>query len=132
MAEKIFLLGSIVMTLARLPWHPPVVETALLVVGSVRFVVGVSDGHSPTAGTAADFSIATTAALAAGTPGCSNAPSGAPAGSSSRIPSANTSGSAAAAPVLSSFWGCLDFCENLKDLGCGSWEVNVPGRLKSL
>ena len=61
------------MTLARLHRDPYVVETAPLVADSVRFVVGVSAGHSPTAGSVADFSIATTAALAAGTPRCNNA-----------------------------------------------------------
>jgi len=126
MAEKIFLLGSIVMTLARLPRHPPVVQTARLVAGSVRFVVGVSVGHSSTAGTAARSSIATTAALVADTPRCNNVPSDASAENSSRIPSVNTAGSAAAVLSLSSFVGFVDFFEKLKDLDWGSWERSLP------
>jgi hypothetical protein len=125
MAEKIFLLGSMVMTLARLPRHPPVVGTARLVAGSVRFVVGVSAGHSPTAGTAACSSTATTAGLVADTPRCNNVPSDASAENSSRIPSVNTAGSAAVLS-LSSFLGFVDFFEKLKDLDWGSWERSLP------
>ena len=93
MAEKIFLLGSIVMTLARLPRHPPVVQTARLV---------------------------------ADTPRCNNVPSDASAENSSRIPSVNTAGSAAAVLSLSSFVGFVDFFEKLKDLDWGSWERSLP------
>ena len=114
------------MTLARLPRDPPDLETALLVAGSVRFVAGVSAGHSPTAGTAAGSSTATTAALFAGTPRCNNAPSDAPAENSSRTLSANTAGSAAGVLSLSSFVGFVDFFEKLKDLDWGSWERLLP------
>ena len=114
------------MTLARLRHNPPAFEFAPLVAGSVRFVVDVSDGHSPTAGTAAGFSIATTAALAARTRHCNNAPSDASAENFPRILSTNTSGSADVAPLLFSFSGSLDFFEKLKDLGWGSWEVLLP------
>ena len=120
----------IVMTLARSRRHPPAFEPAL-VAGSVRFVAGVSDAHSPTSGTAAGFSIGTTAGPLSGTPRCNSAPSDAAAENSSRSLSANTSGSAAAALDFSSFVGSLDFSEKLKDLGWGSWEVIAPGRLKS-
>ena len=113
------------MTLARLPRDPPAVQTALRVAGSVRFVVGVSVGHSPTAGTAAGFSIATTAALAAGTHRCNNVPSDAPAENSSRIPSVNTAASAAVVS-LSSFVRFVDFFQKLKDLDRGSWERLLP------
>lgn len=114
------------MTLARLPDDPPVVQTALLVAGSARFVVGVFPGHSPTAGTAGGSSTATTAALLAGTHRCNNVPSDAAAGSSSRIPSVNTAGSAAAVRSLSSVVGFVDFFEKLKDLDWGSWERSLP------
>ena len=113
------------MTLARLLHYPPAVLPAP-VGGNVRFVAGVSHAHSPTAGTAAGFSIATTAGLLFGTHHCNNAPLDAPAENSSRIPSANTAGSAAAALNLSSFVGFVDFFENLKDLDWGSWERSLP------
>ena len=126
MAEKIFLPGSILMTLARLLLHSSVVETAPLVAGSVRFVAGVAAGHSPTSGSAADFSIATTAALVADTHRCNNVPSDASAENSSRSPSVNTAGSAAAVLSLSSFVRFVDFFEKLKDLDWGSWERSLP------
>jgi hypothetical protein len=119
------------MTLARHRRDPPVFEPAPLVAGSVRFVVGVSDGHSPTSGTAAGFSIGTTAGPLSGTPRCNSAPSDAEAENCSRILSANICGSAAAALDFSSFVESLDFYEKLKDLAWGSWEVIAPGRLKS-
>lgn len=128
--EKIFWMRPIVMTLARSRRHPPAF-VPVLVAGSVRFVAGVSDAHSPTSGTAAGFSIGTTAAPLSGTHRCNSAPSDAAAENSSRSLSANTSGSAAAALDFSSFVGSLDFSEKLKDLGWGSWEVIAPGRLKS-
>ena len=77
MAEKIFSQALIVMTLACLR-RAPGLGISWLVAGSVRFVAGVSPGHSPTAGTAAGSSIVTTAALAPGTPRCNTAPSHAP------------------------------------------------------
>ena len=120
MAEKIFSPALIVMTLACLR-RATGLEISWLVAGSVRFVAGVSPGHSPTAGTAAGSSIVTTAALAPGTPRCNTAPSHAPGGNSSRILSINTGASAAGARNLS--FGFVDFFEKLKDLfGRGSWE----------
>jgi len=74
-----------VMTLAR-PRRAPLAVAPALVAGNVRFVPGVSDGHSPIAGTAAGFSIATTDVPAAGIRRCNNAPSDASAESFSRIP----------------------------------------------
>jgi hypothetical protein len=122
--EKIFVRGSIVMTLAFLLLDPPAVLPAS-VDGNVRFVAGVSDALSRTDGNAAGFSIATTAGLVSDTPHCNNAPSDAPAENSSRIPSTNTSGFAAVAPLrfFFSFCGSLDLFEQLMDLGWGSWEV---------
>lgn len=120
-AEKIFWMRSIVMTLARCRRHPPALDPAL-VAGNVRFVVGVSDAHSPTSGTAAGFSIATTAAPLSDTLRCNNAPTDASAESSSHSLLTNTSGSAAAALDSSSFVRSLDFSEKLKDCGWGSWE----------
>ena len=114
-----------VMTLARLLRYTPALESAA-VAGNVRFVADVSDARSPTAGTAAGFSIATTAGLAAGTLRCNNAPSDASAESSSRIPLANTAGFAAAVRNRSSFVGLVDFSEKLKDLDWGSWERSLP------
>jgi hypothetical protein len=84
LAEKIFWMRSMVMTLARLLCYTPALESEP-VAGNVRFVPGVSDARSPTAGTAAGFSIATIAGLAAGTHRCNNAPSDASTESSSRI-----------------------------------------------
>ena len=118
------------MTLARLLRCPSGVES-VPVAGNVRIVAGVFDAHSPTAGTAAGFSIATTVALAAGTRRYNNAPSDGSAESSSRILLANIADSAAAALDLSSFVGSLDFSEKLKDLDWGSWEAFTPARLKS-
>ena len=114
-----------VMTLARLRCYAPALESAP-VAGNVRFVAGVSDARSPTAGTAAGFSIATIAGLAAGTLRCNNAPSDASAESSSRIPLVNTAGSADAVRNRSSFVGLVDFFEKLKDLDWGSWERSLP------
>lgn len=94
--------------------------------GSVRFVVGVSVGHSPTAGTAACSSPATTAWLVADTHRCNNVPSVASAENSSRIPSVNTAGSVAAVLSRSSFVGFVDFFEKLNDLDWGSWERSLP------
>lgn len=74
-----------VMTLAR-PRRAPLAVAPALVAGNVRFVPGVSDGHSPIAGTAAGFSIATTDVPAAGIRRCNNAPLDASAESFSRIP----------------------------------------------
>ena len=127
MAEKIFLPASIVMTLARLRRHPPGLQTSLPVAGNVRFVADASPGHSPTAGTAARSSIATTAALAPGTPRCNTAPSDASAENSSRILSVNTAGSVAGGRSLSSSSGFVDFFEKLlNDLDRGSWERLLP------
>jgi hypothetical protein len=115
------------MTLAR-PLLCPLAVLPPYVGGNVRFVSDVFHALSPTADTAADFSIATTAGLVSGTRHCSNEPSHAPDENSSRIPSINTSGSAAVAPLLFSFsfWGSLDFFELLQDLDRGSWEVLLP------
>ncbi len=113
------------MTLARLPGDPPEVEPAPAT-GNVRFAPGASDAHSPSGGTAPGFSIATTAGLAAGTRRRNNAPSDASAETSSRIPLANTPGSAAAVLDLSFLVGLVDFSEKLKDLDWGSWEVLLP------
>ena len=113
------------MTLARLLRYAPALESAPLA-GNVRFVAGVSDARSPTAGTVAGFSIATTVGLAAGTLRCNNAPSDASAESSSRIPLANTAGFAAAALNRFSFVGLVDFSEKLKNLDWGSWERSLP------
>jgi hypothetical protein len=115
------------MTLARPLLYSPAVRPASAG-GTVRFVADVFHALSPTAGTAAGFSIATTAGLVSGTRLCSNEPSHAPAENSSHIPSINTSGSAAVAPLLfsSSFCGSLDFFDLLKDLDRGSWEVLLP------
>ena len=127
MAEKIFLLESILMTLASLRRDRSGSETSRLVAGSVRFVAGASAGHSPTPGTAAGSSIATTAALAPGIPRCNTAPSHATAGSSSRILSVNTAGSADDGRSLSSCAGFVDFFEKLlNDLDRGSWERLLP------
>ena len=109
------------MTLARLLCYPRAVEPAPA--GNVRFASGASDAHSSTAGTAPGFSIATTAGLAAGTRRRNNAPSDALDETSSRIPLANTPGSAAAVLDLSFWVGLVDFSEKLKDLDWGSWEV---------
>jgi hypothetical protein len=116
-----------VMTLARPLLYSPAVLPAS-VGGNVRFVADVFHALFPTAGTAAGFSIVTTAGLVSGTRHCSNEPSHAPAENYSRIPSINTSGSAAVGPLLFSFsfWGSLDFFELLKDLDRGSWEVLLP------
>ena len=103
------------MTLARLLRYAPALESAPLA-GNVRSVAGVSDARSPTAGTAAGFSIATIAGLAAGSLRCNTAPSDASAESFSRIPSANTAGFAAAVLNRFSFVGLVDFFEKLKDL----------------
>jgi hypothetical protein len=62
-----------VMTLARLRYLPALEQVPVR--GNVRFVPGVSAGHSPTAGSAAGSSIATIAGLAAGSLRCNNAPS---------------------------------------------------------
>src|SRR5207245_418072 len=97
-----------------------------LVAGNGRFAAGVFHAHSTTAGTAAGSSIATTPGPAADTLRCNNAPSDASAESSSRIPLANTAGSADAAPTRSSFVGLVDFSEELKDLDWGSWERSLP------
>ena len=113
------------MTLARLLRYAPALESAP-VAGNVRFVAGVSDARSPTAGTAAGFSIATIAGLLSDTRRCNNAPSDASAGNSSRIPLANIAGSAAAVLDLSSLVGLVDFSEKLKDLDWGSWERSLP------
>src|SRR5436309_14004362 len=63
---------------------------------------------------------------------CNSAPSDAPAENGHRIPSADTAGSAQTALDLSApvgFFGVLgylDFADNLKDLGWGSWERSLP------
>ena len=113
------------MTLARVLRYPPAVEPAP-VAGNVRFAPGASDARSSTAGTAPGSSIATTAGLAAGTRRCNNAPSDAGAESSSRIPLANTAGSAAAVLILFSFVGIVDFFQKLRNLDWGSWERSLP------
>jgi hypothetical protein len=122
--EKIFLLRSIVMTLALLLFDLPAVVPPS-VGGNVRFVAGVSHALSRTDGNAAGFSIATTAELVSDTPHCNNALSDAPAENFFRIPSTNTSGSAAVVPLrfFFSLCGSLDLFERLMDLGWGSWEV---------
>ena len=113
------------MTLARVLRDPPAVVPAPAA-GNVRFAPAASDAHSPSAGTAPGFSIATTAGLAAGTRRRNNAPSDALDETSSRIPLANTPGSAAAVLILFSFVGIVDFSEKLKDLDGGSWERLLP------
>ena len=104
------------------------VQPASAVLDDERFVAAVSCGHSPIAATVDGFSIATTAAPSAGTPGCSSAPSDASAENSSRNPSANTFGVAAAVIRLFSAACCLalDFSDDLTDLGWGSWEGSLP------
>src|SRR5215207_5533952 len=77
------------------------VQPNAAVVVVARFVAAAAFGRSPTAAIAAGFSTATTAEPFSGTPGCSNAPSHAPAEISFRILSTNTLGFAAA--VIASF-----------------------------
>ena len=113
------------MTLARLARYPPGIVPAP-VAGNVHFVAGVSDARSPTAGTVAGFSIATIAGLPSGTRRCNNAPSDASVENSSRIPLANTAGSAAAVLNLSSLVGLVDFSGKLNNLDRGSWERSLP------
>jgi hypothetical protein len=126
-AEKIFLVEWMVMTLARLLLDG-FVESATAA-GSVRSVAGVSAAPSPIADIAGGSSIATIAGLAAGTLRCNSASWDALAETRVRIPLANTSGFVAAGRSLYSFLsfsGSLDFVEDLKDLDWGSWEGLLP------
>ena len=113
------------MTLAR-PRRASLAVAPALVAGNVRFVPGVSDGHSPTAGTADGSSIPTTVGLAAGSLRRNTSPSDAMAETSARIPSADTSGFAPSALDVSALVWSLDFLDELTDLGRGSWECSLP------
>ncbi|HVH71897.1 MAG TPA: hypothetical protein VNB49_12390 [Candidatus Dormibacteraeota bacterium] len=103
------------------------VQPASVVLDDERFVVAVSCGPSPFAATVAGFSIASTASPSADIPGRSSASSDALAENSCRIPSINTLGSAAAAPLVSVAC-CLGvaFSVDLTDLDWGSWEGSLP------
>jgi hypothetical protein len=127
--RKKFCSRRLVMTHARhLCGRMMYVQLAAAVLDAGRFAAAVSCGRSWIAATAADSSTATTASPSAGTPGCSNAPSDAPAENSSRIPSPSTPGFAACALRVSSLFCCLgvDFFDGLIDLDWGSWEGSLP------
>jgi hypothetical protein len=103
-------------------------QTVAAVLDDECFVAAVSCGRSQTAAIAGGFSIATTAAPSAGTPGCNTAPLDAPAETSCRIPSINTLGFAAVVIAACSVTFCpgVDFSEELMDLDWGSWEGSLP------
>ena len=102
------------------------------VAGDGRFAPAAFYGRLSISGNGPGFSTATTVAPLCGTSRCNSAPSDAPAESGHRIPSADTAGSAQTALDLSApvgFFGVpgyLDFADNLKDLGWGSWERSLP------
>jgi hypothetical protein len=104
------------------------VQPAAAVLDAGRLVASASSVLSPTAATVAWLSIPTTVWPLAGTPRCNSAPSVALAETSFRIPSANTPGSAAAAPAVFSVACCrrVDFFGELSDLDWGSWEGSLP------
>src|SRR5215831_8825412 len=100
------------------------VQTAAAALDGERSVAVASFARSPTASSAADFSIATTALPSADIPHCNSASSHVWVEIVSHTPSTDTPGFVAvalgAAPVPVAF-----FVE-LADLGWGSWEGSLP------
>jgi len=97
---------------------------------SGRFDLAGSSVRVPTACIGAATSTATTSSPPACTQSCSNAPSDASAENTCRIPSADTLASVPAVPGAWLFSSVLraglDFPEQVRDLGWGSWEGLLP------
>jgi hypothetical protein len=107
---------------------PVRVQTVVDALDGERFVAAVFPGRSPTASTAAGFSIVTTAAPSPGIHRCSSAPSDGSVEICFRIPSTNTFGYAAVVMGVSPLALCVEvaFSGELTDLDWGSWEGSLP------
>jgi hypothetical protein len=124
LAEKKSSLSGVVMTHARL--LRPSAQAPAPVPDDGRFVAASSCGLARFPGTVAGSSTSTSAAPPVGIPHCSTVPSDASAETAFRIPSPNRRGSAAAVIFLFSVDLGLDFPDDLRNLGWGSWEVLLP------